>query len=66
MNNDYLNRALEQINDKNLLVNVTAKRASEIANGAHPLIDVPANTPILDIALLEIAEKKVVGQRLKS
>ena len=65
MNNDYLNRALEQISDKNLLINLAAKRASEVANGSKPLIDVPADTSALDIALLEIAENKITGQRIK-
>ena len=58
--------ALEKIKDKNLLINLAAKRASEIANGSHPLVEVVAGTPALDIALLEIAEDKLTGQRAKS
>ena len=59
MNNHYVEKALEQITDKNLLVNLASKRASEISRGSKPLVDVPLDTVPLDIALLEIAEGKV-------
>ena len=59
MNNHYVERALEQITDRNLLVNLASKRASEISRGSKPLVDVPIDTVPLDIALLEIAEGKV-------
>jgi len=52
-------KALEQIADRNLLVNLASKRASEISRGSKPLVDVPVDTVPLDIALLEIAEGKV-------
>ena len=59
MNNLYVEKALEQIADRNLLVNLASKRASEISRGSKPLVDVPVDTVPLDIALLEIAEGKV-------
>lgn len=59
MNNQYVEKALEQIADKNLLVNLASKRASEISRGSKPLVSVPVDTVPLDIALLEIAEGKV-------
>ncbi|MCM8528276.1 MAG: DNA-directed RNA polymerase subunit omega [Lentisphaeraceae bacterium] len=59
MNNHYVERALEQIADRNLLVNLASKRASEISRGSKPLVDVSLDTVPLDIALLEIAEGKV-------
>ena len=59
MNNQYVERALQQISDKNLLVNLASKRASEISRGSKPLVDVPVDTVPLDVALLEIAEGKV-------
>jgi len=55
-------RALKQVADKNLLVNLASKRASEISRGSRPLVDVPVDTVPLDIALLEIAEGKVRGE----
>lgn len=54
-----MEKALEQIADRNLLVNLASKRASEISRGSKPLVDVPVDTVPLDIALLEIAEGKV-------
>ena len=59
LNNSYVERALGIITDKNILVNLATRRASELSRGSKPLVDVPANTTSLDTALLEIAEGKV-------
>ena len=59
MNNSYLERALEVVNERNILCNLAAKRASEISRGSKPLVEVAIGTVALDIALLEIAEGKV-------
>ncbi|MCM8530584.1 MAG: DNA-directed RNA polymerase subunit omega [Lentisphaeraceae bacterium] len=59
MNNSYVERALEVISDKNILVNLASRRASELSRGSKPLVDVPSSTTSLDTALLEIAEGKV-------
>lgn len=59
MNNSYVEKALDVISDKNILVNLASKRASELSRGSKPLVQVPANTTSLDTALLEIAEGKV-------
>ena len=59
MNNSYVAKALEVISDKNILVNLASRRASEISRGSKPLVEVPANTTSLDTALLEIGEGKV-------
>ena len=59
MNNEYIERALEKIPDRNILVNVASKRASEISRGSKRLVDVHTDTVPLDVALLEIAEGKV-------
>jgi len=59
LNNEYIERALEKIPDRNILVNVASKRASEISRGSKRLVDVHTDTVPLDVALLEIAEGKV-------
>ena len=59
MNNSYIERALEVVPDKNVLVNLASKRASEISRGSKILVEVPMDTVPLDVALLEIAEGKV-------
>ena len=59
MNNSYVAKALEVVPDRNLLVNLASKRASEISRGSKILVDVPVDTVPLDAALLEIAEEKV-------
>jgi DNA-directed RNA polymerase omega subunit len=59
LNNSYIERALEVVPDKNILVNLASKRASEISRGSKILVEVPMDTVPLDVALLEIAEGKV-------
>ena len=59
MNNSYVEKALAVVPDKNILVNLASKRASEISRGSKILVDVPVDTVPLDVALLEIAEGKV-------
>lgn len=67
MNDKYLKLACEQIPDRNILVNVAAKRARELARGSNPLVPVDRNERVnyLDIALREIAEGKVYYEQLE-
>ena len=62
MNEEYLARAKDKVDDVRLLINGAAKRAAELARGAKPLVPpLPADDrSSLDIALLEIAEGAVV------
>jgi DNA-directed RNA polymerase omega subunit len=73
LENSYIADALEVIKDKNLLVNLAAKRASQLNKGDNPLIDTPRdanNRPLvlstLEIALIEIAEKKVTFEKIEA
>ena len=73
MENSYIADALEVIKDKNLLVNLAAKRASQLNKGDRPLIDTPRdanNRPLvlstLEIALIEIAEEKVTFEKIEA
>ena len=66
MNNIYVAQALEVIDDKNILVNLAAKRASQLNKGERALVEMPRDKndrPLvlsnLEIALLEIAAKKI-------
>jgi DNA-directed RNA polymerase subunit omega len=55
-------KALDKLNnDKYLLAIMTAKRAEQLANGAKPLVKADSSKQkYTDIALLEIAEGKIV------
>ncbi|MBO5762936.1 MAG: DNA-directed RNA polymerase subunit omega [Lentisphaeria bacterium] len=55
MNNDYLYRAKEIIQDPQILSVVASKRARQLALGARPMIKCDSENH-LDVALLEIAE----------
>lgn len=65
MNEEYLTRAKEKVDDVRLLINGAAKRAAELARGAKPLVPtLPEDErSSLDIALLEIAEGAIVIER---
>ena len=60
MNDEYLTKASESISDHMVLVNVASKRARELARGSTPLVKTEKGEGYLDIALHEIAEKKIV------
>ena len=62
MNEEYLARAREKVSDVRLFINGVSKRASQLANGARRLVPTLPNDErsYLDIALLEVAEGKVV------
>jgi len=62
LNEEYLARAKEKVDDVRILINGAAKRAAELARGAKPLVPtLPEDErSSLDIALLEIAEGAVV------
>ena len=62
MNDKYLDRAKLTLQDKRLLINGASKRAAELARGGRSLLGInPHDEPsYLDVALLEIAEKKLV------
>jgi len=51
-----------RVPDPDLLVNSVARRAAELGNGARPLVPTLPNDDrsFLDIALLEIAEGKIL------
>jgi DNA-directed RNA polymerase omega subunit len=62
LDEDALRLSLEKVPDRERLVNLAARRAKELARGAHPLIvvDRQDRNKYLDIALREIADGKIV------
>ena len=62
MNEEYLEKAKSKVDDVRILINGASKRADELAKGARPLVPTlpQDNRSSLDIALLEIAEGKIV------
>lgn len=57
MNNIYLDQAKQKIKNPKILVNVAAKRATELAQRYRPLVEVPPQDDhnYINIALMEIA-----------
>lgn len=62
MNEEYLARAREKVADVRVFINGVSKRAAQLAKGARRLVPSPPNDERshLDIALLEVAEGKVI------
>jgi len=56
-----LKLASEKIPNRNILINIAARRAKELARGANPMVAVDrlAGVNHLDVALREIAEGKI-------
>ena len=59
MNDEYLSQANEAIEDKMVLVNIASKRARELARGSNPMVKIQKGESYVDIALHEIAVKKI-------
>ena len=60
MNNDYLERAKQVIPDAKTLILLASRRARQLAYGARPMVRCKDENH-LDVALLEIAEGKLVA-----
>jgi DNA-directed RNA polymerase subunit K/omega len=62
MNEKYLDKAKKTLTDRRLLINGASKRAAELARGGRSLLGInPRDEPsYLDVALLEIAENKLL------
>jgi len=59
MNNSYLERAKKVVTEPRILVVLAAKRSKQLALGARPTVKCKSEN-FLDVALLEIAEGKIV------
>ena len=60
MNNEYLAKAREKVPDAKTLIDMASKRARLLATGAPPMVRCKDEN-FLDVALLEIAEGKLVA-----
>jgi DNA-directed RNA polymerase subunit omega len=59
MRNDYLQSALQVIDDPTILVNVVSRRVKQLKRGNRPLVESLEKLSAEDTALREIAEGKI-------
>lgn len=59
MRDDYLQAALQKIDDPNILVNVISTRVKQLKRGNRPLIESLEKLSAEDTALREVAEGKI-------
>ena len=61
MKEEYLTEALQVVPNREILINLASRRASELARGTNPLIQIEPKDRdnYLDIALQEVAAGKI-------
>lgn len=59
MKSELVDKALEVVQDPQMLVNIVSRRVAQLNNGKAPLVGGDASYGLADIALLEIIEGKV-------
>ena len=62
MNSELCRKAVEKVGNPNVLVNLISRRVRQLSAGGgmgRPLVNVPANMGLADIALTEILEDKM-------
>ena len=68
MNAELSKKALEKVGNPNILVNLISRRVRQLnsagGTGSRPLIEVPSNMGVADLALLEIVEDKMGWEHL--
>lgn len=62
MNPTILDKAAAVIPDQRLLVNVVRLRVRQLSAGHRPLIEVPPGMGLSDVALSEIAQRKLTSE----
>ncbi len=66
MKSDLLSTAMLEINDPEVLVNMVSKRVRQLGQGYRPMVPVDPRMSFMDVALKEIAEKKLAFQRVEA
>ena len=63
MNAELAKKAAEKVGNPNVLINLISRRVRQLNAGggglSRPLVEVPANMGVADIALREIIEEKI-------
>lgn len=61
MNEKYLQQASSKVSDTRVLINGISQRATQLARGAHPLVELTPGHKLeyIDIALLELIDGKL-------
>ena len=61
MNSVLLSQAFDVVPDRELLVNIVRLRVRQLVAGHRPLVTVPPGMGLSDVALSEIAERKLTS-----
>ncbi len=59
MNNQFLQEALKNVKNPNILVNMVSQRVRQLGQGHKALVAADARMSFMDVALKEIAEGKL-------
>lgn len=64
MKAQYIEEASKVIPDTHVLINMVSRRVRQLNAGSRPLIDAGVSVGLADVALLEIAQGKIVLSEL--
>jgi DNA-directed RNA polymerase subunit omega len=60
MKAQYIDEASKVISEPQVLINMVSRRVRQLNAGSRPLIEVDPGTGLADVALLEIAQGKLI------
>lgn len=60
MKAQYIDEASKMISEPQVLINMVSRRVRQLNAGSRPLIEVDPGTGLADVALLEIAQGKLI------
>ena len=64
MNVELIDKALELVGDKQLLINIVSKRVQQLNRGADPYVPTESETGNGDVALMEILQGKIIWREM--
>jgi len=62
MNSHHIEEAIGVVKDPQILINAVSKRVRQLASGSRPMVQSDHQMGLMDIALAEIAQGKLVVQ----
>lgn len=66
MNSIYIDEALKEIPETQVLINVVSKRVRQLSAGSRPMVPVEGRMGLADIALVEIAQGRLTYSKLET
>lgn len=66
MNSHHIEEASRVVQDPQILINAVSKRVRQLASGSRPMVESDHHMGLMDIALAEISQGKLLVQASES